>query len=141
MGKCFRPPYNDWLIFRFLIGFRNQLRPGRFDFRHLGKQMGYQPAQTEAQKIGDLESTDSLSACSGMKKYLARISYKLLLKNPYLDIYWEKGVYKHPKNPVLVKWFVWIRQRTAHIVQRKADTDYECRSCTLEKKSIRASGR
>ena len=100
-----------------------------------------QPAQTEAQKIGDLESTDSLSACSGMKKYLARISYKVLLKNPYLDIYWEKGVYKHPKNPVLVKWFVWIRQRTAHIVQRKADTDYECRSCTLEKKSIRASGR
>lgn len=72
------------------------------------------PSRSEAQTIGDLESTDSLSVCGGMNKYLARVTCRMLLKNPYLDIYWEKGALRHPKNSLFVKGFVWARQRAAH---------------------------
>lgn len=74
-----------------------------------------EPDSREAARIGNLENADRLSEASGMKKHIAAISVKKLMKNPYLDIYWEKGVYRHPHNATCVKTFVWLRQRAAFV--------------------------
>lgn len=73
------------------------------------------PDSREAECIGNLENADRLSAAGGMRKYIARIPEKTLKANPFLDIYWEQGVYRHPCNTRYVKAFVWLRQRGAPV--------------------------
>ncbi len=71
------------------------------------------PSVRQAEQIGNIENVDSISAGSYMKKYIARIPVRSLWKNPFLDIYWERGVYRHPKNSLAAKLFVFTRQRIA----------------------------
>lgn len=73
------------------------------------------PSAREAEYIGNMECEDDLSKAGRMKKYMARISKEALKANPFLDIYWEQGVYRHPQNTVYVKAYVWFRQRTAGV--------------------------
>lgn len=73
------------------------------------------PTAEQAKKIGDIENADSMSACKDMKKYIARIPWQSLKKNPFLDIFWEHGVYRHPDNCFGAKLFVFVRQRIAHL--------------------------
>lgn len=73
------------------------------------------PNGREAWHIGNLENADRLSAACKTKKYVAKISIQALKANPLLDIYWEQGVYRHPRNTRYVKLFVWFRQRAASL--------------------------
>ncbi len=73
------------------------------------------PSAGEAEYIGNIENADRLSEADGMKKYVARITKEALIANPLLDIYWAKGVYRHPRNAWYVKVFVWFRQMGAWV--------------------------
>lgn len=72
------------------------------------------PTAEQAKKIGDMESADSMSSGKDMKKYIARIPLRSLKNNLFLDIFWERGVYRHPDNCIGAKLFVFVRQRIAH---------------------------
>lgn len=76
------------------------------------------PTQLEAQRIGDIADTDSMSSARAMKKYIAKIPRENLARNPFLDIYWEQGVYRHPHNSFGTCLYVWVRQRAAGAVKR-----------------------
>ncbi|MDE7313202.1 MAG: hypothetical protein K2N87_16530 [Eubacterium sp.] len=76
------------------------------------------PSRAEAQMIGDLADTDGMSSAAAMKKYIAKIPADSLKRNPFLDIYWEQGVYRHPQNSFGVRLYVWLRQRTASALKK-----------------------
>lgn len=84
----------------------------RFGVYNLSKLV-LAPDSREAERIGNIENADRLSAAAGMKKYVGKIAKGTLRKNPFLDIYWEQGVYRHPQNAPYIKAFVWFRQRAA----------------------------
>lgn len=76
------------------------------------------PNREEAQAIGGLADSDGMSASAGMKKYIAKIPKGNLIRNPFLDIYWEQGVYRHPQNSFGACLYVWLRQRAASAVRQ-----------------------
>lgn len=84
------------------------------------------PNRMEAQIIGDLADADGMSSAGAMKKYIAKIPKDSLKSNPFLDIYWEQGVYRHPQNSFGICLYVWLRQRAASIV-KKIDNHYKKR--------------
>ena len=84
------------------------------------------PNRMEAQIIGDLADADGMSSAGAMKKYIAKIPKDSLKSNPFLDIYWEQGVYRHPQNSFGISFYVWLRQRAASIV-KKIDNQYNKR--------------
>jgi HAD superfamily hydrolase (TIGR01549 family) len=73
------------------------------------------PDSKEAEKIGNIENSDSASACKQSKKFLGRITRQALKKNPLIDIYWEKGIYAHPENTWDVKLFVFLRKQFSKV--------------------------
>ena len=76
------------------------------------------PTQEEAVQIGNVENADGFVRQQTMKKYIAKLDMQTVRSNPYIEIYWEKGLLKRPDIAPGVKVFVAVKEFLVKVKRR-----------------------